>query len=219
MHVVGDLHREGGVLLGQQDRRPLVSEPSDDAGHLGDEHRGQAFGRLVHDEHHRPRHERACDGQHLLFAAAQLVSPVAAALGQAGEHRKHLIEVPARRARRPGRLGPRRPDRDRQVLVDRQRRKDPTALRDEADAHVKNAMRRQPGDLHAVEEHAARTRGRQADNRAAQRRLPDAVPAEDRGDTALLHVKRDALEHMAVAVVGVHIDGLQHGHSAALIPR
>ena len=91
--------------------------------HLLDDHRRQAFGRLVHHQQARLEQQRAADRQHLLLAARQLRAAVALALGQAREHRVDALDVAlARRATR------------RSVSSTRQRRPHAPALRHVGDA-------------------------------------------------------------------------------------
>src|SRR5438105_3568430 len=69
--VVGELEREAGVLLDEEDRGPRLVEPLDDLHRLEDElgrepHRGLVEQQDLGAVHHRPP-----DRQHLLLAAGE----------------------------------------------------------------------------------------------------------------------------------------------------
>src|SRR6267143_5270617 len=100
--------------------------------------------------------------------------------------------------------------------MNRERRENPAALRHEADAAADDRVRRQIGDVVAVQDDAAGTNGSESDDGAAQRRLADAVSSDDRRDRASLHLKRDALQDVTIAVVRVEIGDVQHSSSEPL---
>ena len=77
-------------------------------------------------------------------------------------------------------------------------------------------VRRQPGDVLAVEHDAAGARRRQAEDRADQRGLAGAVRAEHAGDAAGLDRKRNALQHIGLVVGGVDVPGSRAGRSSGL---
>jgi hypothetical protein len=60
--------------------------------HLVDQHRHDAFRRLVQQDHARPRHHRARDGQHLLLAAGQRRGLLRQPLLQAREGGGDLVD-------------------------------------------------------------------------------------------------------------------------------
>src|SRR5207247_8502372 len=64
--ALGDVQRLEGVLLDEQDRRPLRVDLLDDREDLLDEDRRQPERRLVEEEQAGPAHERPAHGQHLL---------------------------------------------------------------------------------------------------------------------------------------------------------
>src|SRR5204862_6284300 len=69
-------------------------------------------------------------------------------------------------------------------------------------------MRRQPGQLVAVEPHRA-TAADEPEDRAQCRRLADAVASEQRRDPALRHVEGDALQHVRLAEVHLQVAHLE----------
>ena len=77
--------RDARILLDQQDRNALAIDARQDREHLLDQHRREAEARLIHQQEFRPRHERAPDHQHLLFAARQRTRLLLGALLQTRE--------------------------------------------------------------------------------------------------------------------------------------
>src|SRR6059036_800947 len=63
---VRDRQRHSGVLLHEEDRRPLSVDVGDRVEDLLDEDGGEPHARLVQQEEPRVRHQRAADGEHLL---------------------------------------------------------------------------------------------------------------------------------------------------------
>ena len=86
-----------------------------------------------------------------------------------------------------------------QVLVHRQARPDPAALRHVADAEAVDLVRLQPEISRAVEADRAAARPLQAGDGVAQRGLAHAVAADD-GEDAASSVEVDTLQGMAFAV-------------------
>ena len=110
-------------------------------------HRVEIAGRLVREQHGRPRHERACNGDTLLLAARQLSRIVLAARREI-DLREHFGRRAAR-IRQAGQL-----QRQHHVLDRRQRRDQVKALKDEADmprAHGCTAVLVERRQLGAVE--------------------------------------------------------------------
>src|SRR5262249_52810088 len=79
--------------------------------------RREPLERLVHEQYGGVSHQRAADGEHLLLAARDLVTPVAAAFREPGKEGMHPLQSPA--------AGP---GRHRQVLLHRERGKDVSSL-------------------------------------------------------------------------------------------
>ncbi len=91
-----------------------------------------------------------------------------------------------------------------QVLVDRQRREDVAILGDVPDAAPHDLVGRHLADVVARELDRAPAVD-EPHQRAQRRRLADAVPAEQRGHSALGDVERDPLQHVRLAEVDVQV--------------
>src|SRR5215510_8207687 len=167
--VIGDAEREGQILLDDEDRRTTGLELPDDASELSDQERRQPLGRLVHQEDVGIADQRAPAGQHLLLAARELVATIAQTLTQPGKEVERPREAPARAVAGP--LA------DRQMLADRERREDAAALRHQAHPAARDLVGRQTRDVLAAQQDAAAARRREADDRAHERGLADAVAA------------------------------------------
>ena len=111
---------------------------------VADDDRREPEADLVAQQEVRVRHQRAADGDHLLLAAGERRAGLVAALGQ---HREQLVD--ALQAPRPG---PPQLAADQQVLLDRQRGKQPPAFRHQRDAARHDVMRGQVADRLAVED-------------------------------------------------------------------
>ena len=173
--AVGGFHRDADVLFDQQHRDPgrfgrRMRELLQRCCDLLDDHRRQAFGRLVHHQHARVEQQRAADREHLLLTARQLGAAVAPAIRQPREQRVDALDRPRALAcalcRKP------------QVLVDRQRWPHAPTLRHVADAELGDHVRRKAKNFAACEFHTAARRNQPGD-RIAQRRLAHAVAADD----------------------------------------
>src|SRR5262249_38621335 len=82
----GQLQRDLGVLLDQQQRQIVLAFEAVESGEQSiDDDRGEALERLVHQQQRRIAHQRAADRQHLLLAARELVTAIAAPLGERRE--------------------------------------------------------------------------------------------------------------------------------------
>ncbi len=199
--AVGDRHRHAEVLLDQEDGNPAFGgKRAQRLGDLVDDHRRQAFGRLVHDEQLGPQQESAPDREHLLLAARKLGAAVGAPLRQAREHRIDAVDLALARCDQA------------QRLVDRERRPDAAALRHVGDAAPGDLVRCAAEDLLADQPHAAAGR-HQAGDGVAERRLAHAVAADD-AEHAAFEREADALERMGAAVV--HVEALDHQHRAGV---
>ena len=194
--AAGNVRRHAEVLLDEQhgDLAFLGEAPQ----HLRepvDDDRGEAFGRLIHHQQARIGQQRPADRKHLLLAAGELGATVATALGQLREGLVDARDRPAALA-----SSPRQP----QMLVDRQRRPDASALRHVADAEIDNVVGRQPQEIDAGGTDSATGRRHQPHDRVAERGLAHAVAADD-GEHALIERERYALQRMGVAVVDLQV--------------
>src|SRR5947208_7209341 len=198
-YFVGELEGEPDVLLDEQDRLAFGLQAGDGAADLGDDERREALGGLVHQEHARVAHQRPRDGEHLLLAAGKGARDLLGARLELREQLEDAGQVPGR----GGAPSFRHP----QVLPHRQRGEDAPALRHEADAFARDRLRREPGDRLAEQADRAFARRQEADDRAHAGGLAGAVPAEQRENSPRSYRKRDAMQHVAVAVE--RVDPLQ----------
>src|SRR5580692_7619660 len=194
------------ILLDQHDGDLAERAQIDDgAADILDDRRLDALGRLVEQEQPRPHHQRAADGELLLLAARK----VAAAPAQHGfEHRKqrkHVVRYAARLARQRRKTGA-------QIFLDREQRKDLTALRHIGDAAPRPLRRSQRGDVAAFPGDGAAAHRLLAGQRIEEARLADAVAAEHAGDFARLGLERNRAQRLRGAVVQVDSLRVQHDH-------
>ena len=153
------------MLLDQQQRQIVLALQAFEPGEQTiDDHWSQAFERLVHQQQRRVAHQCAADRQHLLLAARQLIAVIAAALGKRREEVVDFRQRPLPRA-----LG------DRQILLDRQRRKYLALLRDKADAEPRAPVRRQHCDLLVGEADSTPVQSGMTRDGGEQGRLADPV--------------------------------------------
>ena len=92
-----------------------------------------------------------------------------------------------------------------QVFHHGEQAEDAAVFRHIADAEAGELVRRQPGDGIAVEHHRAVARPHQAHDGLQRRALADAVAAEEADHLAGADLERDAVQDMALAVIGVHV--------------
>ena len=142
--------------------------------HLLDDHRRQAFGRLVHHQQLRLEQQRPADRQHLLLAARELRAAVAAC-ARPGAGTSRRCDRPRAAAAPPG-AGSRRPT---------ERRPDAPALRHVGDAAPGDSVRRQAAGSARPHRRMLPLRRHQPGDRVAQRRLAHAVAADDAEHAAL----------------------------------
>src|SRR5229473_574070 len=211
--VARQRQRDLGVLLDQDEGGALLRRhPPDRPGELLDDDRRQALERLVKQQQRRVGHERARERQHLLLAAGEMAAAARAPLAQPREQIVDGREMPP-----PG------PRRDREILLDAQRRKDFALLRHPAETGARAPMRRDPREVATAPGDAAAAHAREAHDREQQRRLADAVAAEQREAAAVRDIERQAIEHDGVAVAGAHVlkreQRVSHGASCPDRPR
>ena len=95
--AVGDGRGEVEVLLDQQDGEAALLSVRMTSPMLLDDHRRQAFGRLVEQQQVGAGAQDAADRQHLLLAARQLGALAATALLEVGEQLVDLVQAHAAR--------------------------------------------------------------------------------------------------------------------------
>ena len=173
-------------------RSPCVAHAGDRRHQFLHHQRRKPFDRLVEQQQRRVGRERARDREHLLLAAGELIAGVAAA---GGETRKKVVE----RVRRPG-PGPRH---DREILLDRQRRRTPrvpaapSRCRAGCGDSAGSASTRSP----CSEISPPWMRGQSA-QRFDQRCLADAVAADDDQHFAARDREIDAVQDARRAIAG-----------------
>ena len=191
-HVL--LHQQHGQP-GSQDLRQHAVDPLHD-------HRREAQGQLVEQQHPRVGHQRPADGHRLLLAAGQLRGPLGPPVPHPGEQLVDPLDRP-RALPRVGRA-------DLQVLLDRERPEQPPAFRHHDDPAGGPALGPDLGHVGAVEQDRALGRAVQAGDRAQQRRLARPVGADDRVHLAREHPQRDVVQGPQLAMVHGQLADLQY---------
>ena len=201
-HPIGDLHGDRQLLLDQQHRNPPLLQLSQVLTHQFDDLGRQAFGRLVDDDEIGIAHQGAAQGQHLLLAARQHAGFGVLALLQAREHGVHVVKAPAAALART--LLPQQ-----QVLLHRQGRKDVAAFRHVAQPQVGDLERLAAEQRVLLEAHRALCLHHPHDGLGGGR-AARAIAPQQRHDFAGLDVELHAMQHMALAVIGVKVAHAQH---------
>ena len=192
--VLGDRGGDADILLDHEHRHVAVfAETHQHFLDLGDDDRRQPLGRLVHDEQLRVGEKRAGDRQHLLFAARELAAAMILAFGKAGKRLVDAIDGPGAAPHAGGQA---------QMLGDAERAPQPSALRNIADACLRDPRRAEAGDVLAANANRAAARPQQAHDGLAQRGLAHAVAADHR-EHAGVQRQVDALQGMRMAVIDV----------------
>ena len=87
--------RHADILLDHEHRHvAVVAKAHQHLLDLGDDHRRQSLGRLVHDQEMRIGQKRARDRQHLLLAAGELTAAMVLAFGQPREGLVDALDRP-----------------------------------------------------------------------------------------------------------------------------
>ena len=118
----------------------------DSVGNPFNNDRRNAFGWLVKQDDQRIAHQRARDGEHLLFAAAHVAAAPVAQFGEVGEEFKHGLHGPGRR-RRAVRGFAWRPHADVEIFQDGQVGENAAVFRGKADAEPGNFERLERRDV------------------------------------------------------------------------
>src|SRR5207237_9990976 len=152
---------------------------------------------LVEENESRRRHERARDGHHLLLATRHRARRLAAALAEDGKQRVDALERAGHARGIALRVGAHL-----EVLEHRHLREDDAALRHIGEAAAQDEVGPHAGDLLAVEDHTALARAEEADDRLERRRLAGAVGPDNADNLARVHLERDILQDVHLAVAG-----------------
>ena len=189
------------VLLDQQHRERVVAvEFRDHVRDLLNNGRLDPFRRLVEEQDARLTHQDPPDGEQLLLTAAEGAGPLPAPLSQAGEP---LIDPPK------GSLGTPAADQlpHAQVLLDREPGEYAAPLGHIAHAQARTVACIRTGDVAAAKGDAALHDRQQARDGFDQRRLADAVAADNRDDLARAHLERDLADNGNTAIA--RCDGIE----------
>src|SRR5215470_5784948 len=201
---VGDAEH---LLLVQDRRHALVADDAPQRQQqLLDQDRGESLERLVEQHDARIEDQGAADREHLLLAAGELVTEIAAAFL---EPRKQLVDARLGPCAGPGHGG--------EILLDGERFEDVALLRHPADAGKGTLVRAQRRDVAAIEADAAGEEARHAYDRINQGGLAHAVAAEQSERLALGERERDLVEHDRLAVACAQpLDRQEFRHRATL---
>src|SRR6185437_178304 len=217
------LHDIGTVRQAQRVMRVLLDEEHRDvlllvdlADHfedLLDDQRRQAERGLVEQEKPRPAHQGTGDRQHLLLAAGKRAAALHLAALQEGKKREDPPQIFGEMcgiADRGAHL---------EILEHGHAREDAASFGLVRDAAAHDEMRRQSGDVAALEDDAAGAGARLAADRHEQRRLAGAVGADEADDLTLIDREIDAFQRLDIAVGGVQPRYGKHGHGRAPASR
>src|SRR6266545_738121 len=218
--AIADAEGHARVLLDEEDGDAAAHELADHVPDVADERGGEPLGGLVHQDEPRARHHHASDGEHLLLAAGQRLGVLVDTLGEPREMLEDLLE--ACPAQRRGAAGHGR-EPQLEVLAHGEAREDAPVLRHEADAPPRDLVRRQPGQVAALEVDGASGGLDEAHPGLHERGLAHAVLAEERHRLAFLHLEGHAEEDRRGAVARVEVADAEHqldwgGASAAPPP-
>ena len=170
-NLVGHCAGNANVLLDDENvHLALGGECQQHLFDLRDDHRGQALGRLVHDEQARIGQKRPRDRQHLLLAARQLGTAVTLPLGKAREGRIDAFGTP-RSALLLDHL---------EVLINGQRPPKPPSLGHITNSHARDFGSRPTSERLTGIAHRTGSNRHQAHDRLAERCLAHAVSTDNR---------------------------------------
>jgi hypothetical protein len=192
--TVRDARERADVLVDDENRLPRGLHALEAAPDLLPDERRQPLGRLVEDQQPRIGHERPADRKHLLLASRQRTAERPRPRGELGKELEHARPRPRLARAEPVRRG------RHEVLPDGERGEHLAALRDESEAPLRHAIRRQPVQGHAVEKDLARAMRQQAHDGPHGRGLAHAVAAEQRDHFGRAHHEVHPEQHLAGAI-------------------
>src|SRR5207247_9381576 len=159
----------------------------------------------------RVHHQRAAEGEHLLFAAGERASLLVAPLAEPREELEGALGGGLERAVAP------RVRAEAEVLPDRQLHERAAAFGAVRETGAGDRLRAEPVGATAREDDLAGAAHRSRD-RSQRRRLAGAVRAEDGRDLALGHGERDAVQCLHLAVARLDRLQLEQAHVSAPAP-
>ena len=190
LRVAADFEGEVGVLLDEENGDAVgFINLHDLLENRADEAWGDAEGRLVEHEELRVAHERAADGEHLLFAAGECAGGLFDALLQAGENAEDVIAVFCDEGGVVLEVGAHR-----EIFVDGEVGENHATLGDVAEAAGDDFVRGEGGDIFAEEGDGAALGAEEAGDGAERGGFPGPVATDERDDGALLDLEGDAAE-------------------------
>src|SRR5262245_26986027 len=193
------------VLLDEQDGGSIVIELAHDVEYLCDDEGREPERRLVHEQHARPRHERAGDREYLLFPAGESSGQLLVSLAQPGEAGIHPLEISIDSGPVVALIGA-----CEQVFAHAHLREDEPVLGHERDAVRDDSGRRKSDQLDAGELNRAAPRMQETGNRHHQRGLAGTVRANQAGDLSGFGLQRHAFERVNLAVGGDEAGYIKH---------
>ena len=177
----------------------------DNAENLLDDDRREPERWLIQQEQPGPPHNRAGNGQHLLFPAGKRAAGLAAALGEDGKERENIVHVPPDiflvAAQKRSKI---------QIFLHGQFRKDQPPLRHLADAQAHNLIGTQALNGAALVQDLAAAGLNAAADGHERGGLARAVGPDQGDDLALVHPEADAVQRGNIAVEGAYVAKLKH---------
>ena len=208
--VLGELERQGGVLLDNEHRDAgLAVDLAQNPEQFFDDQRREAEGRFVEEHQPGPQHQGAADRQHLLLAAGQRAGLLVAALPEAREMAVDPLDIGGDAgAVAPGHRA------ELQILLDGDAQKRAAPLRYMRDPEPHDVLGRPAGDRFAVETDRA-VGPHHAAQRTQHRRLAGAIGAEQGADAAFAQIEGDAAQRLELAVKRIEVPYFKHGRPGA----
>ena len=204
--AVGDPQAFLRVLLDEQQSDAGLAHPPQGGEQLLHHGGREPERRLVEQQDIRVGHQRAADGEHLLFAAAHGARDLGGAFAQARKQPEHLFAP-----RRFAVAGALRVGAEQEIFLHRQVAEDAAPFGHQRQSAFDDLMGRQRRDIAAGKAHLlARKRSHDARDGFQQRGLARAVGAEDRHDLAAPDVEGDAVERAMLAIGQAEIGDLKH---------
>ena len=185
------------VLLDHQHRRALAPDVGDDRERLLDERGRETQRRLVEENESRAGHERAADREHLLLAAREGARGLTPPLGEDRKVGAHALEVTHDLRAVSSHVRPHR-----EVLFDREVRKDASPLRTVGDAGLEHIGGLEAADHAVLEKDAPRGRAEEAGDRAERGRFAGAVGPDETHELAPADLQIEAAQRLDRPVPG-----------------
>ncbi len=206
--AVGELERLVGVLLHQEHRHAILAQLFDDFEDLLNDDRRQPQRRLVEQQQLGLAHQRAGDGEHLLFATGHGAAALLVAFLQAWEEFEHMVELllEVRLAGEETAHG--------EVFLHRQPGEDPTAFRYHGNRLAHDVAGLLAHQLLALEANAAAARLWRTAERHQQGGFARTVGTDQSDDFALLDLHVDVVQGLDLAVEGRDVFESQHAHAS-----